>query len=80
MRFANLILRCRESAEGDGSLLELLSRRETAIESPTMELRLSSEQGCLPSSNPIYARANRMVWNTMRDRERYQRRKEGMEG
>lgn len=26
--------------------------RPTAIESPTMELRLSSEQGCLPSSNP----------------------------
>lgn len=64
--------------ETDSYAKYILGRRLTVIESSTMELRLSSEQGCLPSSNPVYARANRMVWNTTGDRERQRRRKKGM--
>lgn len=63
-------------------VLKVYERRRVftpSIKSPTMGLRLSSEQRvACPHQTPIYA--NRMVWSTMVDRERNRRRKEKTEG
>lgn len=60
----------------------IVKMRPTAIESPTMELRLSSEQGCLPSSNPYIreAKSNGMEWwETGRDIDEGKRKPKGEE-
>lgn len=87
--FSDMIYQSRflyrnESAEGDrrgGSLARssIVGTRPTPIESPTMKLRLSSRQGCLPSSNPYIREGESDGMEHDRERPGRERRKESTE-